>query len=236
MLITDKGVLVRTRVSEIRELGRATQGVTLIALDDGAKLSGLQRIVENDATREAMAPSGAAKETDVQGSRTLIAAALAATTLAHRRRRALEPPHPRPPERGQEGTGGQVMQLQQAGLEIGTATWPAARSCRCASRPARCSSSACPPRSASAGTRHRSRHAQVLRGGESDHVRERALALAPGTIGVLLTERFSEDELKQIVASLESPASSHDGRATCSRSREAGCREPPAIEPKAASA
>jgi DNA gyrase subunit A len=49
MLITDKGVLVRTRVAEIRELGRATQGVTLIALDDGAKLSGLQRVVENDA-------------------------------------------------------------------------------------------------------------------------------------------------------------------------------------------
>ncbi|MBU6195522.1 MAG: DNA gyrase subunit A [Burkholderiales bacterium] len=49
MLITDKGVLVRTRVSEIRELGRATQGVTLIALDDGSKLSGLQRIAENDA-------------------------------------------------------------------------------------------------------------------------------------------------------------------------------------------
>ena len=49
MLITDKGVLVRTRVSEIRELGRATQGVTLIALDGGSTLSGLQRIVENDA-------------------------------------------------------------------------------------------------------------------------------------------------------------------------------------------
>jgi len=49
MLITDRGVLVRTRVAEIRELGRATQGVTLIALDDGTKLSGLQRIVENDA-------------------------------------------------------------------------------------------------------------------------------------------------------------------------------------------
>ncbi len=49
MLITDKGVLVRTRVSEIRELGRATQGVTLIGLDAGSKLSGLQRIVENDA-------------------------------------------------------------------------------------------------------------------------------------------------------------------------------------------
>jgi DNA gyrase subunit A len=49
MLITDKGILVRTRVAEIRELGRATQGVTLIGLDEGSKLSGLQRIVENDA-------------------------------------------------------------------------------------------------------------------------------------------------------------------------------------------
>ena len=49
MLLTDTGVLVRTRVSEIRELGRATQGVTLIALDEGSQLSGLQRIVENDA-------------------------------------------------------------------------------------------------------------------------------------------------------------------------------------------
>ena len=49
MLITDKGVLVRTRVSEIREMGRATQGVTLIGLDEGSQLSGMQRIVENDA-------------------------------------------------------------------------------------------------------------------------------------------------------------------------------------------
>src|SRR5690349_24348204 len=53
MLITDRGVLVRTRVAEIRELGRATQGVTLIALDNGSKLIGLQRIVENDANVEA---------------------------------------------------------------------------------------------------------------------------------------------------------------------------------------
>jgi DNA gyrase subunit A len=57
MLITDKGVLVRTRVSEIRELGRATQGVTLIGLDEGSKLSGLQRIVENDANPAADEPT-----------------------------------------------------------------------------------------------------------------------------------------------------------------------------------
>jgi DNA gyrase subunit A len=62
MLITDRGVLVRTRVSEIRELGRATQGVTLIGLDEGSKLSGLQRIVENDA--------GAAEGEDTAGSET----------------------------------------------------------------------------------------------------------------------------------------------------------------------
>jgi DNA gyrase subunit A len=53
MLITDKGVLVRTRVAEIREMGRATQGVTLIALDEGTQLIGVQRIVENDANGDA---------------------------------------------------------------------------------------------------------------------------------------------------------------------------------------
>ncbi|MBR7905428.1 DNA gyrase subunit A [Burkholderia cenocepacia] len=46
MLITTAGVLIRTRVSEIREMGRATQGVTLISLDEGTKLSGLQQIAE----------------------------------------------------------------------------------------------------------------------------------------------------------------------------------------------
>jgi DNA gyrase subunit A len=48
MLITTGGVLIRTRVAEIREMGRATQGVTLIALDEGTTLTGLQRIVESD--------------------------------------------------------------------------------------------------------------------------------------------------------------------------------------------
>lgn len=46
MLITTGGVLIRTRVSEIRELGRATQGVTLINLGENEKLSGLEKIVE----------------------------------------------------------------------------------------------------------------------------------------------------------------------------------------------
>ena len=48
MLITTGGILVRTRVSEIREMGRSTQGVTLISVDSGTVLSGLQRIAESD--------------------------------------------------------------------------------------------------------------------------------------------------------------------------------------------
>jgi len=53
MLITTGGVLVRTRVSEVRLMGRATQGVTLIAVDDGNRLSGVQRVVESDAAADA---------------------------------------------------------------------------------------------------------------------------------------------------------------------------------------
>jgi DNA gyrase subunit A len=48
MLITDRAVVVRTRVSEVRALGRATQGVTLISVDEGSKLVGVQRIAEAD--------------------------------------------------------------------------------------------------------------------------------------------------------------------------------------------
>jgi len=48
MLITTGGVLIRTRVSEIREMSRATQGVTLINLGEDEKLAGLERVVETD--------------------------------------------------------------------------------------------------------------------------------------------------------------------------------------------
>jgi DNA gyrase subunit A len=48
MLISTGGVLIRSAVSEIREQGRSTQGVTLIALGEGEKLAGVERIVERD--------------------------------------------------------------------------------------------------------------------------------------------------------------------------------------------
>jgi DNA gyrase subunit A len=62
MLITTGGVLIRTRVSEIRSLGRSTQGVTLINLDAGEKLSGLQRILETDSELDAEDEAGDATD------------------------------------------------------------------------------------------------------------------------------------------------------------------------------
>jgi DNA gyrase subunit A len=53
MLITDRAVVVRTRVSEVRALGRATQGVTLISVDEDSKLVGVQRIAEADGVADA---------------------------------------------------------------------------------------------------------------------------------------------------------------------------------------
>jgi len=63
MLITNAGVLVRTRVAEIREMGRATQGVTLISVDDDSELSGVYRVVETDDEVDAeLAEEGQAPE------------------------------------------------------------------------------------------------------------------------------------------------------------------------------
>jgi DNA gyrase subunit A len=48
MLISTGGVLIRTKVASIREMGRSTQGVTLINLGPGEKLAGLERVVETE--------------------------------------------------------------------------------------------------------------------------------------------------------------------------------------------
>ena len=63
MLITTGGVLIRTRVSEIRGMGRAAQGVTLISLDEGEKLAGLEKVAETVAENDAeVAGEGAAEQ------------------------------------------------------------------------------------------------------------------------------------------------------------------------------
>ncbi|KZE34195.1 DNA gyrase subunit A [Crenobacter luteus] len=52
MLITTGGVLIRTKVAEVRETGRAAQGVRLINLDDGEKLIGIEKVAEGDDEAE----------------------------------------------------------------------------------------------------------------------------------------------------------------------------------------
>jgi len=65
MLISTGGVLIRTAVAQIREQGRSTQGVTLIALADGEKLAGIERIVERDEEGNGGNGSGEVVETPV---------------------------------------------------------------------------------------------------------------------------------------------------------------------------
>jgi DNA gyrase subunit A len=70
MLITTGGVLVRTPVAGIREMGRATQGVTLISVDDGSMLSGVRRVVESDVDDEGDDPSVEGTTPDVNAAGT----------------------------------------------------------------------------------------------------------------------------------------------------------------------
>jgi len=58
MLISTGGVLIRTKVSSIREMSRSTQGVTLINLGEGEKLAGLERVVESDDDENGNGHSG----------------------------------------------------------------------------------------------------------------------------------------------------------------------------------
>jgi DNA gyrase subunit A len=67
MLITTGGVLIRTRVDEIREMGRNTQGVTLIGLGPGEKLAGLERVVERDDDGDAEGDEPGAEGGDAEG-------------------------------------------------------------------------------------------------------------------------------------------------------------------------
>jgi DNA gyrase subunit A len=46
VLVSTGGVLIRTKVDQIREMGRSTQGVSLISLDEGTKLAGVEKIAE----------------------------------------------------------------------------------------------------------------------------------------------------------------------------------------------
>ena len=194
MLITDRGVLVRTRVAEIRELGRATQGVTLIGLDDGSQAVGLQRIVENDAPAE-----GATESTGRQSERhrqrrrrrrtpdetnPVAAAALCAGRL----------PAPRAPASAARRSWSQDAALQQPGHRTLARSLVERRAADAAGRrhgrAARCRRTAARP----SASRSRPMSASTPRG--APIVSDQAIKLAPTTIGALVEQKFSEDELQ----------------------------------------
>jgi DNA gyrase subunit A len=49
IVITDSGVLMRQPVAAIRTIGRVTQGVKLVKLDEGASISSITRVISEDA-------------------------------------------------------------------------------------------------------------------------------------------------------------------------------------------
>ena len=49
IIITDSGVLMRQPVAAIRTIGRVTQGVKLVKLDDGASISSITRVISEEA-------------------------------------------------------------------------------------------------------------------------------------------------------------------------------------------
>ena len=52
MLISTGGVLIRSKVEQVRETGRSAQGVRLINLDDGTKLAGIEKVIETEEADE----------------------------------------------------------------------------------------------------------------------------------------------------------------------------------------
>ena len=67
MLITSGGVLIRTKVEQIRETGRAAAGVKLINLDEGETLVSLERVAEEEDDEAPTAETTAESPSQEQG-------------------------------------------------------------------------------------------------------------------------------------------------------------------------
>src|SRR5439155_23912722 len=48
MIVTDRGKIIRTKLTEIRPTGRATMGVRVVALEEGEKVVGVARLAERE--------------------------------------------------------------------------------------------------------------------------------------------------------------------------------------------
>ena len=52
MIITNAGVMIRQKVESIRVIGRNTQGVKLLRLDDGSKISSVTKVMNDSEDTE----------------------------------------------------------------------------------------------------------------------------------------------------------------------------------------
>ena len=170
----------------------------------------------------------------------LIAAALAATTLAQ-----AQAPKPAPaptaappaaPSAAKKELVARVLQLQQAGLENFGNNVAAAPLIQMRQQVAPVLQQRVPADKREALAREIEADMRKYYDEASPITRERAVALAPSTVGVMLAERFTEAELKQIVATLESPVQRRFlttmGEAQRSLSEQVVAESRAAIEPK----
>ena len=174
----------------------------------------------------------------------LIAAALAATTLAQAQAQAQAPkPAPAPtaappaaPSAAKKELVARVLQLQQAGLENFGNNVAAAPLIQMRQQVAPVLQQRVPADKRDALAREIEADMRKYYDEASPITRERAVALAPSTVGVMLAERFTEAELKQIVATLESPVQRRFlttmGEAQRSLSEQVVAESRAAIEPK----
>jgi hypothetical protein len=174
----------------------------------------------------------------------LIAAALAATTLAQAQAPAPKPASapaqtaaaPSAPSAAKKELVARVLKLQQPGLENFGNNVAAAPLIQMRQQIAPVLQQRVPADKREALAREIEADMRKYYEEASPITRERAVALAPSTVGALLTERFNEAELKQIVAVLESPVQrkflSAMGDAQRTLSEQVVAESRAAIEPK----
>ena len=70
IIITDSGVLMRQPVAAIRTIGRVTQGVKLVKLDEGTSISSITRVISEDAEARTPEEDNAKQEISEQDAQT----------------------------------------------------------------------------------------------------------------------------------------------------------------------
>lgn len=101
---------------------------------------------------------------------------------------------------------GRLVKLQQPGIETMARALASEPAAEMLDRAGNALATRVPPEKREAVAREIQNDAKKYADDAVPMVRERALALAPSTVGAFLEEKFTEDELRQVIAVMESPA------------------------------